>query len=193
MMKSIGPYYTGHQPSPDPLEQYLRGIDAFEFEGIVQTAIDPNKVSPDDFALPAHNCMYQFWLDNKGEVDLPPSTAINPLSFKGAVGFVHLVEPNADFTDFKYRVYATSVATLAGLDMAGKWFSESEIGNRSYYRRQLAAAAKMRLPIYSENNASYDVSLIIKWCRLLLPLQGADGVVDRILVAIVGVDRDDPV
>ena len=50
MMKSIGPYYTGHQPSPDPLEQYLRGIDAFEFEGIVQTAIDPNKVSPDDFA-----------------------------------------------------------------------------------------------------------------------------------------------
>jgi hypothetical protein len=36
-------------------------------------------------------------------------------------------------------------------------------------------------------------AVLIKWCRLLLPLPGADGVVDRILVAIVGVDRDDPV
>jgi hypothetical protein len=82
------------------------------------------------------------------------------------------------------------VAEIGNLDMTGKWFSESKVGNWSYYRRQLAAAARMRAPIYAENNASYDISVLIKWCRLLLPMQDEDGRVNRILVAIVGVNRD---
>ena len=190
-MKSLSSrYYSGYRTVPDPLDQYLPTLAQPEFEGIIQASIDPGKVMRDDFILPAHQCMYQFWLDNLGTAGLPPSAAIDPLSFVDAVGSIHLVQPNADFSDFKYRVYATSVAEIGNLDMTGKWFSESKVGNWSYYRRQLAAAARMRAPIYAENNASYDISVLIKWCRLLLPMQDEDGRVNRILVAIVGVNRD---
>ncbi|MBC8242602.1 MAG: hypothetical protein H8E30_19330, partial [Alphaproteobacteria bacterium] len=62
-----------------------------------------------------------------------------------------------------------------------------------FYRRQLAATVALRMPLYSENNASYEISVRIKWCRLLLPMVDDDGAVSRILIANVPVDRQDQV
>ncbi len=160
-----------------------------EFDGIIQISIDPEKITEADFALPEHQCMYRFWLNNRTGGGLPPTTAVDPLAFPEAVGHIHVVQPNADYSDFKYRVFATAVSEIGGLDMTGRWFSESPVESWRFYHRQLTAAAKLQTPVYSENDADYQTSVLIKWCRLLLPMVDADGTVDRILVAIVPVDR----
>ena len=183
-------FYTGVRETPDPLQQYMPDLDQLEFDGIVQVTIDPAKVAVSDFVLPVHQCMYHFWLAKWGMDKLPPSTAVDPLAFPEALGYLHLVQPNADVSDFKYRVYATCVSEIGVVDMTGKWFSESPIPSWKFYSRQLAAAVALRAPIYSENNADYQVSVMIKWCRLLLPMVDAKGTVDRILVAIVPVNRN---
>lgn len=186
-------YFTGHRVVPDPLEPYLPDTDQLEFEGALQITIDAAKVQVSDFALGVHQCMYRFWLANKPKDGLPPSRAIDPLSFREAVGFVHVAQPNQDGTDFMYRLYASKVSEIGGLDMTGKWFSESPISSWQFYRRQLAATVALRMPLYSENNASYEISVRIKWCRLLLPMVDDDGAVSRILIANVPVDRQDQV
>ncbi len=121
---------------------------------------------------------------------MPLSTAVDPLAFREVLGYLHLVKPNADNTDFKYRVYATCVSEIGVVGMTGKWFSESPIPSWKFYNRQLAAAVSMRTPIYFENNANYQVSVMIKWYRLLLPMVDEKGAIDRILVAIIPVDRN---
>jgi|TARA_B100000959_G_scaffold90769_1_gene96523 hypothetical protein len=93
-------------------------------------------------------------------------------------------------TDFKHRFFATCVSEIGVVDMTGKWFSESPIPSWKFYSRQLAATVSMRTPIYSENNANYHVSVMINWCRLLLPMVDEKGAIDRILVAIIPVDRN---
>ncbi|MDP6876169.1 MAG: PAS domain-containing protein, partial [Alphaproteobacteria bacterium] len=182
-------YFSGYRKSPDPLQQFMPDADQLEFDGVVQVAIDPEKVTEADFALPVHQCMFRFWQKNRTGGDLPPTTAVNPLAFPEAVGHIHVVQPNADYSDFRYRLYATVVSEIGGIDMTGRWFSESPVVSWKFYRRQLAATAKLRTPIYSENNADYQTSVLIKWCRLLLPMADANGTVDRILVANVPVDR----
>jgi hypothetical protein len=182
-------FYSGHRERPNPLEQYLPETSELEFEGVRQFALDPAKVEASDFALAQHRVMYQFWLGNRVGDELPPSSAIDPLAFSEALGFVHLVQPNDDYSDFRYRVYASAAAEIGKVDLTGKWFSESTVPSWSFYRRQLAAAAALRAPVYSENNADYSVSLTVKWCRLLLPMADPAGRVDRIVVAIVPVRR----
>jgi hypothetical protein len=165
-------------------------LDRLEFDGIFQATINPAKVSENDFTLPVHQSMYRFWIANWRPDKLPPSSTVDPLAFREALGYLHLVEPNADVSDFKYRVYATCVSEIGVVDMTGKWFSESPIPSWKFYSRQLAAAVALRAPIYSENDADYQVSVLIKWCRLLLPMVDTNGTVDRILVAIVPVNRN---
>ena len=133
--------------------------------------------------------MYQFWLDNLDGEELPSYRAIDLLAFWPAVGFVHVVQPNDAGDDIMYRLFATGVSEIGGLDMTGKWFSESPVASWQFYRRQLAACSTLRMPIYSENNADYRISTLIKWCRLLLPMVDDHGRVNRILIPNVPLDR----
>ncbi|MFP6749413.1 MAG: hypothetical protein VCD66_17685 [Alphaproteobacteria bacterium] len=48
------------------------------------------------------------------------------------------------------------------------------------------------MPIYPENNAHYQVSTMIKWCRLLLPMVDDRGKINRILVPNVPMDSRRP-
>lgn len=182
-------FFSGHHVPSDPLEQYLPEASELEFDGIEQFTIDPAKVRVEDFALRQHQVMYQFWLANRRGDALPPSSAFDALEVREALGYIHLAQPNDDYTDFRYRVYASAVAEVGSVDMTGKWFSQSTSPDWSFYLRQLAAVADMRAPVYSENNAHYKVSVTVKWCRLLLPMADSGGRVDRIAVAIVPVRR----
>lgn len=182
-------YFTGHRDIPDPLEQYMPRREKVEFDGVLQLTINREKVKASDFMLPMHRSMYQFWLAHKKGDELPPSTAIDPLSFQDAIGFVHVIEPNEDATDFKYRVFASQVSHILELDMTGKWFSESPVPRWAFYRRQLAAVVALRAPVYSENNADYVALDTIHWCRLLLPLVNEQESIDRILAVNAPLDR----
>jgi len=167
----------------------LPETEPLEFDGAEQFTINVAKVGVGDFTFPAHQCMYEFWLANRDGDDLPSFRCIDPLAFWPAVGYVHVIQPNDDFSDFRYRLFGSKVSEIGGLDMTGKWFSESPVASWQFYRRQLAACARLRTPIYSENNAAYQVSTLIKWCRLLLPMKDEAGRVNRILVPNVPVDR----
>ena len=98
------------------------------------------------------------------------------------------MQPNADNTDFKCRVYASCASDIGVADMTGKRSSESPIPSWKFYSWQLAATVPMRAPIYSENNANYQVSVMIKWCRLLLTMEDEKGGIGRIVVTIIPVD-----
>jgi hypothetical protein len=184
-------FFTGHRDVPDPFEPYLPAKDQLEFEDPLQITINTAKVRVSDFALPAHQCVYEFWLANKKAKELPLSTAIDPRAFWPAVGFIHLIEPNEDNTDFKYRLFGSRVSEVLGLDMTGKWFSESPVSSWTFYRRQLAATVALRTPLYSENNAAVEISTVIRWCRLLLPMVDDQGRVDRVLAVNAPINRRD--
>jgi hypothetical protein len=120
-------HFRGHRVAPDPLEKYMPVPERLEFEDVFQVSIDVETVRAADFTLPVHRCMYEFWRENRIARQLPSFKAIDPLSFRPAVGYVHVVQPNDQGDDFMYRLFATRVVEIGVRDMTGEWLSESPV------------------------------------------------------------------
>lgn len=144
---------------------------------------------PLTFRLHEHRSAYGFWLDAKGKAELPPAEMIDPTGFAGALGCVLLLEPEQSGRDFRYRIYGSRIAQMFGQDMTGRLLSEfPEVAARNTMR-QYHLVMQTRRAIYSEHDAVPEASLVIRWCRLVLPFVDRMGVISRLLVANVPVER----
>ena len=169
-------------PMPDP-ESY--GLERHEY-----LSIPANLVDPALFRLPAHRSMAEYWCrerDRRG--GLPRSADFDPTEVVSALGYIMLIEPNADASDFLYRLYGSHVAEHHRRDMTGRWLSSFNPPGPVVFGTQYRAIVQWRAAVYAEHDAVREVSVIYRWCRLALPMCDADDRVDRIVVCNVPIRR----
>lgn len=182
--------YTGPVSPSERLDE-VEGRTAVHAEDIYRSCyIDPEQVELGNFLAEEHRILWDYWQSLRGQDPIPTYEWINPADFSKAMGYVLLMEPNEDFTDFKYRVYGSRIATRFGQEMNGRWASEFDGVQKDISITQYSLSAERERPIYSEHSyidgeEEYARTL---WCRLIMPMKNKDGRIDRILVGNVPVD-----
>jgi len=152
--------------------------------------LQPDEISTEHFLLEEHRILWDYWNKHRRSGTVAEYDWINPAEFNKAIGYVLLMEPNEQKTDFRYRVYGSRVADRFGVEMTGKWVSSFQGIQKLLSISQYALCSNIGRPIYSEHifsRAEYTKTL---WCRIILPMQNTKGVLDRILVGNLPVDID---
>lgn len=184
-------FFRGGQDADDPLRQFLDYSVAVKGSVIISCSLDLASTDEAAFVMPEHRALFAHWSGLARNGDLPASADLDPLAFAAALGTVILLEPNADASDYRYRLYGTRVAEAMGRDLTGTWISQHPTAPAEVLVQQYAAATALRLCIYTENDAPDEVSHIIRWCRLIMPMVAPDNTVNRMLVGCVPVRKKD--
>lgn len=146
---------------------------------------------PEHFELEQHRVLFEFWNRQPRIEGLPASAGIDPLEFWKALGTVMLLEPNADISDFFYRVHGSQVAGALGVNLNQKWLSALTGPLRAAYLDHYRDVCRLRRPAFSEHPAAREHSVTVLFCRLTLPMAGPDGQVDRLLASTVPLTQKD--
>ncbi len=141
-----------------------------------------------DLELPQLAFLLRYWEDLPRQTDAPGPhlKLIDPLEMREALGFVTLIDVVDGGNDFLYRVYGTRIAERYGADLTGKRTSQTD--NGSYAAAFLVAIYRAALrraePVFSEHYPS-PRSSTAKWSRIVLPLVGDGGRIERFLAGII--------
>lgn len=122
----------------------------------------------------------------------PSYRELDPLHLKFALGNIMLAEPIAGGADFRYRVGATVVATVLGVELTGKTLSACfPPPERTFCLACYQETLERGAALYTFHAPPPDVP-IASWERLLLPLFDDDGAVVRVLAGIIPGDARIP-
>lgn len=184
-------FYCGKIEERDLLRDLVESMQLADIKNLQCLMLDADSNQESDFKLEAHRILWHYWQGLRGENDIAVYDAIDPVAFNKAMGNVLLLEPKDDHSDFKYRVYGSSVANSFGAEMTGKYVSDFTGGQKELSLAQYPKTLELRRPIYSEHHIAAHDYKTTRWCRLILPMQHREsGALNRILVGIVPVDQD---
>jgi hypothetical protein len=131
------------------------------------------------------------WTSLRGAQPYPRSAQIDPLQLRSVLGFIALVDVVDGGADFRYRLFGSKIAFASGFDVTGRLVSQHPAS--SYIVEFSLAAYRAVLhrgePMATVHSPPPAVSTTV-WHRLLLPLLGQKGAIERFLVGIVPVARD---
>lgn len=107
---------------------------------------------------------------------------IDPFKLKPALGYILLIDVLDDGEDFRYRLYGSEVARVAGFDMTGKRTSEIVTGSlaSTFYIAGYRALLRRPMPLFTWHEMPMQIT-INSWDRIVLPLSDAQGRITRIL------------
>lgn len=143
---------------------------------------------PEIIELPALAFLLRHWseLPRPAGALFPHWRSVDPLNLREALGRVALIDVVDDGADFVYRVYGSVIVERYGSDLTGRRVSETDGG--SYAAAFLVALYRAvytrREPVFSVHFPS-PRSSTAKWSRVVLPLVGDDGGIERFLAGIV--------
>jgi hypothetical protein len=75
--------------------------------------------------------IFWYWTRIRGGNVLPSRSDFDPLDLRGALGWITLVDRNADAGEFRYRLVGTRVSELTGIDLTGQSVSAMPLGGYS--------------------------------------------------------------
>jgi len=141
--------------------------------------LDPN---PEDLALAAHREVLAFWQGLPQVEGVADVVKIDPQRLRSVLGYLMLVDPGKGPNDFRYTLYGSKIAAVAGFDMTGKtvWDVATTSAIRMLFVACYRAVRALRRPLYTIHRAPPNITTS-HWHRLILPL-GQDGEVKRFLV-----------
>ncbi len=178
-------HFSGTPLTEDPIRSLLPDPKQYMVENLGYCTLDPIQTDRRHFSIPVHQILWDYWQSLRGESNIARYDHIDPMDFNQAIGYVLLLEPNKDATDFRYRVYGSTVAERFGQEMTGRWLTDFGDTPGKLSLAQYPAVVKTRCPLYSEHDASNLEFHVTRWCRLILPMENKDGIIDRILVGTV--------
>lgn len=151
-------------------------------------------LSPGEVDLPEQRLQFlnRYWKNLPKVEHLPDYRRIDPADLRPALGYLMILEPIGDGTDFRYRLYGTAISDSAGRDWTGWTVGEmcKRTGSRygEFYRAVYLVALLSRQPIYTEHYSPGYLAAIA-WRRLVLPFQDCDGKVERLLVGNIPIGQ----
>lgn len=175
----------------DRLRSRMPDPDRYGLERHEYLTIPAERVAASLFRLPAHRSLAEYWCRERDRLGGPPrSGAFDPAEVVPALGYIMLIEPNADASDFLYRLYGSHIAAHHNRDMTGRWLSTFDPPGPEVFGTQYRAMVDWQVAVYAEHDAVRQVSMITRWCRLALPMSDPAGRVDRLVVCNVPIRRD---
>lgn len=133
--------------------------------------------------LPRLKLVLDHWAAIRGAQAMPPRRDIDPQALKGALGIVMIARLDPVEDDFRFSLFGTEVAEAQRTDYTNKLARDlapvpyGELVSATY--RQVRHSGR---PYYGRISLSHH-SELVSYHRLVLPLGGADGQVDAVLVA----------
>ncbi len=129
----------------------------------------------------AHMCAaYDYWCDNRGNLELPPADAIDPLRMpRACLPFIVILEVEDPPLRFRCRLTGTEVVNSLGVDLTGLYIDElPEIA------KQLARmewCVRKRQPYLVEDAVTFAPHDYRRYCTMALPFGGGGQGVERIV------------
>lgn len=141
--------------------------------------LDPR---PEDLALPEHREVMAFWRGLPRVEGVADVVKIDPQGLRGVLGYLMLIDPGDGPNDFRYALYGSKIAAVAGFDMTGKtvWEVATTSAIKMLFVACYRAVRQLRRPLYTVHKAPPNITTS-HWHRLILPL-GQGGEVKRFLV-----------
>src|SRR5215469_10644954 len=133
--------------------------------------------------------LYDYWTQRRGSQRYPARADLDPRDMKYLLGELIVLDVFYDPLRFKYRLHGTKLVTRAGFDMTGKWVHDwpaPEYRARliSAYTRTVEAGEPQR-----GERAIFDDGRWREYEFLILPLAADGHLIDKLLVAMVYLDR----
>ncbi len=150
-------------------------------------AFAPDQHITPALALSEHQNLFDYWKSLDCISDLPASNRINPAQLRAAMATTLMLEPNANFSDFRYRRFGPKIGAVNHVDLENSWLSERPAPLSDIFCEQYQYTATNRTVLYSEHNERESESAQTRWCRLILPIVDVNDQVHRILVSNVEV------
>jgi hypothetical protein len=122
------------------------------------------------------------WLSLRDANGYVAPAQIDALALKPALGYLLLIDVLDGGADFRYRLYGSEVARVAGFDMTGRHTSQMVTGSlaSTFYLAGYRALLRRPEPLFTWHEMPMQIT-INSWDRIVLPLTGPDGAVSRIL------------
>jgi PAS domain len=142
----------------------------------------------DDLTVAPLRFLHSFWAEHSGAGRIPHARSIDALKLRPALGYIAVLEPSADASDFRYRVFGSIIAAVSGFDMTGRFFSAHPASSyiRDFHLAAYRAVMRRRSPIATVHRPPASLSMTT-WKRLVLPLADDEGRIIRLLSGIVPV------
>jgi PAS domain-containing protein len=181
------------------VDQWTAAILAGELDPIlhafrVQGAQGPSMEwdpSPERDAPEPIRFLLAYWTALAAGRAMPGMAEIDALALRPALGYIALLDVIDSGRDFRYRLYGTILAAVACFDMTGRLMSEHRASPHvaHFYMASHRAAVTRGRPFFNLHRPS-STQITKGWHRVVLPLAGADGSVQRFLVGGVPIGHD---
>jgi hypothetical protein len=136
--------------------------------------------------------LLRYWSELAGARTMPCTKEIDALEMRPALGYINLLDVIEGGEDFRYRVFGSIIAAVAGYDMTGRTVSALKTAP---YMAEFALATCRAVvlrgqPLLTEHRPPASAVPTVAWHGLILPLADDDGAVTRLLVGSVPFSRD---
>lgn len=135
-----------------------------------------------DLPLEELRVALRYWQQLPMVDGVPDELRIDPYRLRRALGYLMLIDIGAGPNDFRYALYGSKIAEVAGFDMTGKtvWQVATSSAVQTFFAACYRAAREARCPVYTVHKAPPSITAS-HWHRLILPL-GENGTIKRFLV-----------
>lgn len=165
-------------------DEFSRIPDYFREVG---TPMPEIKWSPEasDLAEEALWVLLAYWSDMRRGEKLPLASKLDPMDIRPALGYVMVMDVEDDAWDYHYRVYGILIVDRSGFDATGKLISELALHPMEpFFIGSYRACVLTSKYIFARHVPPVRVHTT-SWDRLILPLEGEDGTISRLLVGNV--------
>ena len=190
MNPPVSRYFGGPNNANDPLRINLPDPTACGLMNMACASFAIDECVEEWFQLTTHLTLLNFWLRCRRNDDLPAASEIDPFAFRDAIGETFILEPNDDCSDFRYRLYGTKLAAAIHTDLTGKLISDLPDRASEFFLPYYRTVCLLRRASFSENDAVPEFSSVTRLCRLVLPMAGENGAIERILIGMVPKARE---
>jgi hypothetical protein len=133
--------------------------------------------------------LYDYWMERRGTRRYPARADLDPLDMGYILGELIVLDVHYEPLRFKYRLHGTKLVTRAGLDMTGKWVHDWPAPE---YRARLICAYTRTIEAGEPQRGERAIFDDGRWREyefLILPLAPDRHLIDKLLVAMVYLDR----
>lgn len=179
---------------------WASALAASEAHGLHETFMAKGGAAPDFVWAPSVDrlsaaqlrFLLRYWSELAGARAMPRSKEIDALEMRPALGYINLLDVLEGGEDFRYRVFGSIIAAVAGYDMTGRTVSALKVAP---YMAEFALATCRAVvlrgqPLLTEHRPPASAVPTVAWHGLILPLAGDEGAVARLLVGSVPFSRD---
>jgi hypothetical protein len=146
-----------------------------------------------DLPVEPLRCTFRYWDGLPKTAGVADVMKIDPDALRDALGYLMLIDVEPGEDAYRYALYGSKIAAVAGFDMTGKtvWQIATTSVIQTFFAACYRAVREARRTLYTAHKAPPQITAS-HWHRLILPL-GKGGEVKRFLVCNTPLQNGRPV